>query len=76
LIQAGVALYKVQQFLGHKSPMMTQRYAHHYLESLRDRAELLSFNPKAAAVGIRGTAGAVGIPEGRDELVYLVCLVY
>jgi integrase len=33
LVQSGVDLYKVQRLLGHKSPMMTQRYAHHYPES-------------------------------------------
>ena len=36
-----VDLYKVQRLLGHKSPMMTQRYAHHYPESLRDGVEIL-----------------------------------
>jgi integrase len=41
LVQAGVGLYKVQRLLGHKSPMMTQRYAHHYPESLRDGVEVL-----------------------------------
>jgi integrase len=41
LIQAGKDLYKVQRLLGHKSPFMTQRYAHHYPESLRDAVEVL-----------------------------------
>jgi site-specific recombinase XerD len=41
LVQAGVDLYKVQRLLGHKSPIMTQRYAHHYPESLRDGVEKL-----------------------------------
>ena len=41
LVQAGVDLYKVQRLLGHKSPTMTQRYAHHYPESLRDGVEVL-----------------------------------
>jgi integrase len=41
MIQAGKDLYKVQRLLGHKSPMMTQRYAHHYSESLRDAVEVL-----------------------------------
>jgi site-specific recombinase XerD len=41
LVQAGVDLYKVQRLLGHKSPEMTQRYAHHYPESLRDGVEIL-----------------------------------
>ncbi|HEX6948244.1 MAG TPA: site-specific integrase, partial [Nitrospira sp.] len=34
-------LYKVQRILGHKSPIMTQRYAHHYPESLRDGVDAL-----------------------------------
>ncbi|MCC2643967.1 MAG: putative Integrase [Nitrospira sp.] len=41
LVQAGVDLYKVQRLLGHKSPSMTQRYAHHYPESLRDGVDVL-----------------------------------
>jgi site-specific recombinase XerD len=41
LIQAGVDLYKVQRLLGHKSPSMTQRYAHHWPESLRHAVEVL-----------------------------------
>ena len=31
----------VQCLLGHKSPIMTQRYAHHYPESLRAGVEML-----------------------------------
>ncbi len=41
LIQSGVDLYKVQLLLGHKTPLMTQRYAHHYPESLREAVEIL-----------------------------------
>ena len=41
MVQAGVDLYKVQRLLGHKSPIMTQRYAHHYPESLRDGVDAL-----------------------------------
>jgi len=41
LVQAGVDLYKVQKLLRHKSPIMTQRYAHHYSESLRDGVDTL-----------------------------------
>ena len=41
MVQAGVDLYKVQRLLGHNSPIMTQRYAHHYPESLRDGIEVL-----------------------------------
>lgn len=41
LVQAGVDLYKVQRLLGHKTPTMTQRYAHHSPESLRDGVRVL-----------------------------------
>ena len=41
LVQAGVDLYKVQKLMRHKSPIMTQRYAHHYPESLRDGVEII-----------------------------------
>lgn len=41
LIQAGTDFYKVQRLLGHKTPAMTQRYAHHYPESLRDAVDIL-----------------------------------
>lgn len=41
LVQAGVDLYKVAKLLGHKDIRMTQRYAHHYPESLRDGVEVL-----------------------------------
>lgn len=49
LVQAGVDLYKVQRLLGHKSPVMTQRYAHHYPESLRDGVAILD------RVAVQGT---------------------
>jgi integrase len=41
LAQAGVDTYKVQRLLGHKSATMTQRYAHHSPESLRDGVAIL-----------------------------------
>ena len=41
MVQAGVDLYKVQRILGHKSPIMTQRYAHHSPESLREGVDAL-----------------------------------
>ncbi len=63
LVQAGVDMYKVQRLLGHKTPAMTQRYAHHSVESLRDGVEVLDLPgvktatilqqlPKVAAVGV------------------------
>jgi len=36
LIQSGKDLYKVAKLLGHRDIRTTQRYAHHYPESLRD----------------------------------------
>ncbi len=39
LVQHGVDLYTVQRLLGHKNPSMTQRYAHHSIESLRKGME-------------------------------------
>ncbi len=41
LVQAGVDLYKVSKLLGHKDISTTQRYAHHYPESLRAGVEIL-----------------------------------
>lgn len=41
LVQSGVDLYKVQKLLRHKTSVMTQRYAHHYPESLRSGVEVL-----------------------------------
>jgi len=46
LVQAGVDLYKVQKLMGHKTPIMTQRYAHHYSESLRDGVDILDGRKK------------------------------
>jgi integrase len=44
LVQNGKDIYKVQVLLGHKTAAMTQRYAHHYPESLRDAVEVLDGN--------------------------------
>lgn len=41
LVQRGVDLYKVAKLLGHKDVTTTQRYAHHYPESLRDGVDIL-----------------------------------
>jgi len=58
LVQAGVELYKVQRLLGHKSPLMTQRYAHHYPESLRDGVEILDrITPTSQFITV-GTIGS------------------
>lgn len=47
MVQKGVDIYKVQRLLGHKSPVMTQRYAHHSPESLRDGVAVLDGSSKA-----------------------------
>ena len=36
LAQAGVDTYAIQRLMGHKTFTTTQRYAHHYVESLRE----------------------------------------
>lgn len=63
IVQAGVDLYKVQRLLGHKSPIMTQRYAHHYPESLREGVEALepgrSFSTKLAQSHVRAGEGSL-----------------
>ncbi len=56
LAQAGIDLYKIAKLLGHKTIAMTQRYSHHYPESLRDGVKVLDmfitnlsqFNKKGA----------------------------
>ena len=47
LVHAGVDLYKVKELLGHKSIVTTQRYAHHYPESLRSSVDVLEGNALA-----------------------------
>ncbi len=41
LLQAGVDLYKISKLLGHKDITVTQRYAHHCPDSLREGVEIL-----------------------------------
>lgn len=41
LVQRGVDLYRVQKLLGHRDLKTTQRYAHHYPESLRESVNVL-----------------------------------
>ena len=48
LVQKGIDLYRVQLLLGHKTWIMTQRYAHHCPESLRDGVRALE---KLPAIG-------------------------
>ena len=41
IAQRGIDLYRIQRLLGHTTPTMTQRYAHHNAESLREVVSLL-----------------------------------
>jgi site-specific recombinase XerD len=41
MVQNGIDLYKISKLLGHKDLKMTQRYAHHYPESLRSGVDVL-----------------------------------
>ena len=66
LVQSGVALYKVQRLLGHKSTIMTQRYAHHYPESLRDGVEILD---RRGRCDTKSTTAAVSWKIGVLEVV-------
>ena len=70
LVQAGVDLYKVQRLLGHKSPMMTQRYAHHYPESLRDGVEILDrrTQPDTKLTTVPGLS-EVAVSQVLEEMV-------
>ena len=43
-------MYKVQRLLGHKSPIMTQRYTHHYPEILRDGVDALEVGQFVRAI--------------------------
>ncbi len=51
LIQAGVDLYVVKNLLGHKSIKTTERYAHHYPESLRPSIRVLDDCYNSATIG-------------------------
>ena len=50
LVQAGIDLYKVSRLLGHKDIKMTQRYAHHHTESLRDGVEVLDSDRESITI--------------------------
>jgi len=45
LVQAGVNLYAVKELMGHESIRTTERYAHHYPESLRPSVMVLDKVP-------------------------------
>lgn len=61
LVQKGIDLYKVQRLLGHKTGVMTQRYAHHCPESLREGVRVLEV---PLAIGTNLTQPAIN-EEGQ-----------
>lgn len=54
LVQNGVDLYKVKELLGHKTIVMTMRYAHHYPESLRSSIDILDNCYNSATLKVQG----------------------
>jgi len=51
LAQRGVDIYKIAKLLGHRDIKMTQRYAHHCPESLRDGVEILEVDYNLTTIG-------------------------
>jgi site-specific recombinase XerD len=51
LAQSGVDLYKISKLLGHKDIKMTQRYAHHCPDSLRDGVDTLETDYNLTTIG-------------------------
>ena len=51
LAQSGVDLYKISKLLGHKDIKMTQRYAHHCADSLRDGVDTLETDYNLTTIG-------------------------
>ena len=64
LVQKGIDLYRVQLLLGHKTGTMTQRYAHHCPESLRDGVRALE-KPPAIGTNLPQPAPMMGEPASN-----------
>ncbi len=65
LVQHGVDLYTVQKLMGHKSIRTTERYAHHYPESLRPSVRALDECYRADFGHVLVT---VGVPEALGRV--------
>ena len=70
LVQRGVDLYKVQRLLGHKTSLMTQRYADHSPESLREGMNVLD-EPQPFSTG-SGFEWSYESEHSRKSLIHLV----
>jgi integrase len=67
LVQRNVDLYKVQRLLGHKTGLMTQRYAHHSPESLRDGVRVLEDPiPEKVSTNLAQRAGITDFEAERN----------
>lgn len=64
LVQQGVDLYTVQRILGHKTSIMTQRYAHHSPESLRVGLSMLE---KPLRIGTKLTQESIVAAAGSSN---------
>ncbi len=69
ITHAGIDLYKVAKLLGHKDIRTTQRYAHHFPESLRDGVKVLD---KISTIGgngsLRKCSKSLNKWSGRQDL--------
>jgi hypothetical protein len=64
LAQNGVDLFTIQKLLGHKSYATTERYAHHYTESLRKGINVLDNCAENLGRGQAWNEEQKGAPEG------------
>ena len=61
MIEQGADLYTVQKLLGHKTNVMTQRYAHMSENRLTDAAKALGTSWQGHETAKKGQEGAVQI---------------
>ncbi|MBM4065225.1 MAG: site-specific integrase [Planctomycetes bacterium] len=52
LAQRGIDIYKISKLLGHHSIEMTQRYAHHCPDSLKDGVQILEVGHNLVTVEV------------------------
>ncbi|MBM4055305.1 MAG: site-specific integrase [Planctomycetes bacterium] len=62
LAQKGIDLYKISKLLGHYDITMTQRYAHHCPESLREGVDILDSDYNLTTVEEKGNVAKVVSP--------------
>lgn len=72
LVQKGVDLYKVSKLLGHKDIATTQRYAHHYPESLRDGVNILDLAAPGLGVDLLDNTGDQSVGENEVKQAAII----